>query len=377
MTLKFWHLAAYSFGESRRSHESRSSSRQARHAVSPFRKRLALVWQGEARGARHLPEAAMSDRYGSKLYAKEFVDTLPKPEAAETRPLLQLLRADHADPEAEIERIERWYRELDGPVDRKAALAGNLRSLKSRQFWSALFELMTSRVLGELGCSVAFEAPIATLTPDFLTRHHGGQEFVVEVLTAFEEEEYRRMDADRHHIANALAGIHHRTAVFLDEVELPATRPSLKPFLNRVATWLETCNPDEPAELRLSPDDVGFSVTLSTVGARPEPGPIVEGVVGPGGEISTHETIRDALRLQSKKYRAVKDAGLPLVIFVWQGTWLHVNMTSLEWALFGPEQVTFTWIASRTFPFTPLRSFSVVPWRCRPSATGVNWRTAG
>lgn len=311
------------------------------HAVPPYRNRLAVVWQRETRETRHHPEAAMSDRYGSKLYAKEFVDTLPKPEAAETRPLLQLLCGDHADPEAEIERIERWYGELDGPVDRKAALAGNLRSLKSRQFWSALSELMTSRVLGEFGCSVAFEAPIASLTPDFLARHHQGQEFVVEVLTAFEEEEYRRMDADLHYIANALAEIHHRTAVFLDEVDLPATRPSLKSFLNRVATWLETCNPDKPAQLCLSPADVGFSVRLSTVGARPEPGPIIEGVVGPGGEISTHQTIRDALRRKSQKYRAVKDVGLPLVIFVWQGTWLHVNSTSLEWALFGPPRATF------------------------------------
>lgn len=283
----------------------------------------------------------MSDRYGSKLYTKEFVDTLPTPEAAETRPLLQLLRGDHADPEAEIERIERWYRELDGPVDRKAALAGNLQSLKSRQFWSALSELMTSRVLGEFGYSVAFEAPIASLTPDFLARNRQDQEFVVEVHTAFEEPEYRRMDADLHYIANALAEIRHRTAVFLDEVDLPATRPSLKPFLNRVTTWLETCLPDEPAELCLSPADVGFSVTLSAVGTRPESGPIVEGVVGPGGKISTHETIRNALRRKSQKYRAVKDAGLALVIFVWQGTWLHVNSTSLEWALFGPEQATF------------------------------------
>lgn len=284
----------------------------------------------------------MSDRYGSALYPKEFVDTLPQTDAAETRPLLQLLRGEHADPDAEIERIERWYRELDGPVDRKATLAGNLRSLKLRHFWSALSELMTSRVLGERGSVATFEVPIAGLTPDFLVRHEGRQDFVVEVLTAFEKEEYRRMDADLHYIASALAGIHHRTAVFIDEVDLPGTRPSLKPFLNRVVTWLETCRPHEPTELCLSPPDVGFSVTLSTVGVRPEPAPIVEGIVGPGGEISTHETVRDALRRKSQKYRAVKDAGLSLVVFVWQGTWLHVNSTSLEWALFGQDRVTFT-----------------------------------
>jgi hypothetical protein len=30
------------------------------------------------------------------------------------------------------------------------------------------------------------------------------------------------------------------------------------------------------------------------------------------------------------------------VIFVWEGTWLHVNTTSLEWALFDQDQVTLT-----------------------------------
>jgi hypothetical protein len=33
---------------------------------------------------------------------------------------------------------------------------------------------------------------------------------------------------------------------------------------------------------------------------------------------------------------------VPLIVFVWQGTWMHVSHTSVEWALFGQEQVTFT-----------------------------------
>lgn len=284
----------------------------------------------------------MGDRYGSTLYPKEFVESLPKADAAETRPLLMLLRGEHADPEAEIERIERWFREINGPADRKAALAGNLRSLKPRNFCSALSELMTSRVLAERSCVANFEAPVAGLTPDFFVRCADRDEFVVEVLTAFEEEEYRRMDADLHYVANALAEVRHRIAVFIDEVDLPATRPSLKPLVSRVSAWLDRCHPDEPAELSLSPHEVGLSVTLSTVGVRPEPAPIVEGIVGPGGKISTHETIRDALRRKSTKYRAVKEAGLPLVLCVWEGTWLHVNPTSLEWALFGQDRVTLT-----------------------------------
>jgi hypothetical protein len=75
----------------------------------------------------------MTDRYGAFLYPREFVERLPTPEAHETRPLLMLLRGDHTNGDAEVERIERWFRELDGLADRKAALAGNLRSPKPRQ----------------------------------------------------------------------------------------------------------------------------------------------------------------------------------------------------------------------------------------------------
>ena len=158
----------------------------------------------------------MTDRYGSSLYPKEFVEGLPKPDADETRPLLMLLRGQHADADAEIERIERSFRELDGPPDRKATLAGNLRDLRPVNFWSGLFELMTSRVFVERGWKPRFDVPVAGLTPDFVVRHDERHEFIAEVLTAFQELDYRRTEADLHYVANALAEIRHRIGVFID-----------------------------------------------------------------------------------------------------------------------------------------------------------------
>jgi hypothetical protein len=248
----------------------------------------------------------VTDRYGSLLYPKAFVESLPKPDAHDTRPLVMLLRGTHRDPEPEIERIERWFRELDGPDPRKSTLVGNLRSTKPRHFWSALYELMTSRVFAERGCRAQFEIPVRALTPDFVVRCHTGVEFVAEVMTAFEEEEYRRTDDDLHYVATALAEIQHRIAVFLDEVDLPANRPSMKPLLARVRTWLDRCNPDVPEKITFTPDEVGLSATLTTVGSRAEADSIVDGIVGPGGKISTHETIRRALERKSSKYRIVK-----------------------------------------------------------------------
>ena len=284
----------------------------------------------------------MTDRYGSFLYPPEFVERLPRPAAHETRPLLLLLRGEHSNGDAEIERIERWFRELDGPDDRKAALAGNLRSPKPRQFWSALSELMTSRVFVELGCRPRFEVAVAGVTPDFAVRSQAGVEFPAEVLTAFEEKEYAEADADLHYVASALAGIQHRVAVFIDDVDLPATRPSMKPMLGLVQAWLETCRPGEASTLSLTAEEIGFALTVSTAGVRERPSAIVTGIVGQGGKIETHETIRAAIGKKVNRYRYVKEVGLPLVVFVWQGTWMHVSNTPVEWALFGQDQVTFT-----------------------------------
>jgi hypothetical protein len=116
----------------------------------------------------------------------------------------------------------------------------------------------------------------------------------------------------------------------------------MKPMLARVQAWLDTCRPGEAATLSLTREEVGFALTLSTAGVHPEPAPIVDGIVGPGGKIETHETVRAAIGKKVNRYRYVKEVRVPLVVFVWQGTWMHVSHTSVEWALFGQDQVTFT-----------------------------------
>jgi hypothetical protein len=62
--------------------------------------------------------------------------------------------------------------------------------------------------------------------------------------------------------------------------------------------------------------------------------------MGIGGEIMTHESLRVAILGKVKKYRAVKELRLSLVLFVWEGDWIKVTATSLEWALFGQAQAS-------------------------------------
>jgi hypothetical protein len=95
--------------------------------------------------------------HGTVLYPPEFVARLPEANRHEHRPLLLLLKRGHADPTAEIERIERWYRELEGDARSKGHLARELQSLQARNFYSALHELATSRIFVERGWYSVYE----------------------------------------------------------------------------------------------------------------------------------------------------------------------------------------------------------------------------
>jgi hypothetical protein len=274
------------------------------------------------------------------LYPPEFVRRLPRAGSWELSPLLLLLRGEHQDRSAEIERIERWYRELNGAEDRKRSLAGNLKSKDLRNFWSGLSDLMTSRLFVERGWLPTYEPIVGKATPDFLVQLADGSQFAAEVLTAFQDRESERREADLYYVANVLNEIEHRIGVFIDSVFVPTQRPSLNRLRERVRAWLDSllAGGYRRRKLRISRD--GLSVTISALEIGKSPRPIVRGMMGTGEKIMAHKTLNDAVLRKVRKYGAVKELGLPLVLFVWEGDWMKVTSTSLEWALFGQEQVT-------------------------------------
>jgi len=276
-------------------------------------------------------------RYGRLVYPRKFAETVPVPASWDERPLPLLLRGQHSDPEEEIERIERWYRELKGP---KGGLRGRLQSVEPRDFWAGLSELMTSRIFAERRWPSRYEPKLADKTPDFLVRCPGGPRFVGEVLTAFQDPEDEKQEAAINNAVSLLNQISHRFAVIVGEVILPKRTVSLKPLLPQVHAWLDQCKPGRSQKITLSLPEVGMSVTLSTLeNPRPEPGPIVQGVMGIGGNITSTDRIQKAIQKKVDAYRHVAGLGFPFVLFLWQGHWFKVTETSLEWALFGRLQV--------------------------------------
>jgi hypothetical protein len=277
-------------------------------------------------------------RHGSVLYPPEFVARLPEPNHFEHRPLIELLKGEHRDPAHEIERMERWYTEVQGADESKRRLGRDLRSLRARNFWSALYELASSRAFVERQWPTRYEPALEGVRPDFLVEPPDGSRFIAEVLTVSQSEEDERAEEQTYLVADALARVEHRIGVFVEGVAVPASMPSLRPLVERVRVWLDACDPDRSMTKRFAPPRVPVAVTLTTV-KRAEPGPIVEGIMGVGGKIAADETIFSAIARKVRKYRGVRDLGLPFVIFLWVGDWMKVTDTSLEWALFGRDQL--------------------------------------
>jgi hypothetical protein len=293
-----------------------------------------------ARLARPTTERTAAGGTARVVYPQSFVGSVPSPARWELRPVSQLLRGQHSDPEREIERIERWYSELQGPKD---GLLGRLRSLRRRDFWAGLAELLTSRVFVERGWQPAYEAPLGDRTPDFTVHCPGDYRFIAEVLAAFHSEEDDKQEAATYAVASALDRISHRLGVVVNEVAGPVHNVNLKGVVSRVQRWLDQARPGQRNRLHLEPPEAPITLTLSTSRRpRSRPEPIVIGVEGPTGRITAKERLHDSLSRKVEKYgNSVLDR-LPLVLFVWEGDWMGVTSTSVEWALFGTPTARFS-----------------------------------
>jgi hypothetical protein len=159
------------------------------------------------------------------------------------------LHPEQGDRSQEIERIERWYRELRGP---KNGLRASLRSIERRKFWAGLSELMTARIFVEHGWSSLYEPLIAGKTPDFSVDSPDGSKFLGEVLTTFQDPHKEKEEAAIYGVARELDGISHRVQISIEDIILPKQTVSLRPLLHRVRAWLDRCPPGRSHRITLS-----------------------------------------------------------------------------------------------------------------------------
>lgn len=278
------------------------------------------------------------------VYPKQFVNSVPFPEKWDRRPVPNLLHPrDSVTGDQERERIERWYLELKS--GEKSHLKQQLRSMRFREYWSAYYELMTARIAQAFGAlSIRHAARLAGGRPDFTIKFPSGQQ-IWEVATAYQKENRETDDDKAHELANRLnSKFVHRWRVTVEAENFGAGGVSLSKVLSRIQAWLNSLDQGGPVRIGFRPPMINCELSLR---AHPpsegdEPRPIVSALMGQGGNITATDQLRNVLRKKVKKYGSVKARGAPLVVFLYEGDWLHISRDSLEGALLGELQVTFS-----------------------------------
>jgi len=277
----------------------------------------------------------------SLLYPTSFIASLPPRLPWDLRPLPKLLSSEYRD--SEVERLERWYRELQS--NEKEELKIRLRSLSLRDFYSAYYELMTARIALKIkASSVEHAAPLGNLRPDLKIAFPAGAQHIWEVATAFQPRE-RAFDDDRaHELARTLSEMfEHTWGVVLSATKFGTGGISLKKARPIITRWLERLDRggDRHLALRRSVIDCEMHLNAYRLRDRVKPALIIVGLMGQGGKLDASERIRSVLRKKTRKYASLKELGLPLSVFVYEGDWLHISPWSVEGAIWGKQQVIF------------------------------------
>jgi hypothetical protein len=277
------------------------------------------------------------------VYPLRFINSLPPPEVWDRRPLPNLLHPrDPATGIQERGRIERWYRELKS--GEKTQLKQRLRSMKFREYWSAYYELMTARIAHGVGAlSIRHAAPLAGQHPDFTIKFPSGTQ-IWEVAAAYQTLERETDDDKAHELANRLSNeFQHRWRVVVEAEHFGAGAVTLVRARPLIQAWLDNLEQGGPVRIRLRPPIINCELSLRAHPPRDggEPRPIVSALMGQGGNITATDRLRNVLRKKIKKYGSVKEYRSPLVVFLYEGDWLHITRESLEWALLGQLQMTF------------------------------------
>lgn len=179
------------------------------------------------------------------LYPKSFVRSITIPERWDRRPLPNLFhKAPQPSRDAEVARLERWYRELQS--GEKTELKRRLRSLSLRDFWSAYYELMTARIGLQLGALSVRHGPLLDgKRPDLLLAFASGARQIWEVAAAFQAPGREGDDDKAHALASFLSReFQHRWSIIMGAkqfgpggLSLRVARPRIQHWLNRLELW--------------------------------------------------------------------------------------------------------------------------------------------
>jgi hypothetical protein len=212
-------------------------------------------------------------------------------------------------------KIEEWFQTI--PPNIQPAMRGRLRSISSKQHFSAYYELVIYQFFKSMGYSVTIYPKLPEGEPDLLVADKNLEKpIVVEVATVFDNPHWQKEEQKFDLILDRLDSIEHYffISVIVNSEPIPE-RVDYKKLKQFVIEWLDRFDPHTThtiQEIGYQADELNLTLSLlpkKTV----EKAPIVGSYMLPARFIGTNQ-LRSMFEKKINKYKSVKDRKLSFII---------------------------------------------------------------
>lgn len=275
-----------------------------------------------------------------ELFDSEFIKSLPGIDKFSNPYVVFLCKSKDPRVINLRSQIENWFQNLS--VDSQKEMFPKLRSLDDVQHLPAFYELVFNQYALEEDWKVTKDPDIQGQHPDFLINYRGDSPFYLEVATIFKE---KKLEKEEEKFNKLLRKIDQLDTLFFISVHLEkwlGEDVNYAKIVLFIKKWLGSLRfvPDKIHRIELN--EFGFEGNFNA--SHRKGGEKKFGCVGSwmppvrSGSWYTKE-IREILANKRKKYKFLKRDCIPFVIALCSGGDFFFDQLSLEWALYGQEQI--------------------------------------
>lgn len=266
-----------------------------------------------------------------KLFDEAFIKRLPPLDKFSNPMIVALCR--RGELEAFRAQIERWFQNL--PEDQKADMYSRLRSLDDHL--SAFYELVFHQYFLEEGWKVQKHPVVNGQKPDFfieMPSNHAS--FFLEVTTILGKEKLQRERFNT--LLRKINAINTEFLVIVGLGKWLAEDVEYDSIVQRVESWLLTLEKKEKAHYTMELCDWGFNGSITAwfhLDVRPKSGCISGWSPPVRSADPAIKLVKAAISEKVKKYKFIKNSGLPFVIAICSSGNFLLDSFAMESALYG------------------------------------------
>ena len=272
------------------------------------------------------------------IFNKHFIDHLPAVTQGENPWVISICKMEHNKQLMKL--MEKWF--LNIPDNSKPKFLARLQSQKNNDFIPAFYELAMHQFCIEEGWQVKYEPTLPSgYTPDLFITTDRGYEFVLDVTTLFDNQDYAKANDKKIQLTRQISTLKTKHTISLHYLKLPAPSGTPKPVIKQVEKWLNEVT-ENTKKCKKIFNIGGYNIEVEILPKIPKPKNGCIFIIQDPGLSTPDYTNRIKSSIDDKRTKySSKKTNLPLVIMVGDAVGLiRADETAIDKALFGQLQIT-------------------------------------